>query len=155
MDSAGHEILDWIRSMEPLAEFEPPASEDQIEKAERRLGISLPNELRTFLRCSNGATIGVRLDSGEVIPSASPLVWSVEEITQHHGPERLDPEQPAQVLFFANAGVDGILFGHPIRASSQVGSEVVVWHPILGELEVAAPSFRAWIEAWIIGNLSV
>ena len=155
MRSPTDEILEFLRNLEPLVEFEPPASEADIESAERSLGIGLPDELRSFLCDSNGATIGVRLDSGEVIPDASPLVWSLDEIVRNHGPQRPDPDQPAQVLFFANAGVDGILFGHPIRSSSQVGSDVVVWHPIHDELDVAAPSFRAWIEAFLTGTLGL
>ena len=155
MRSPTDEILEFVRSIEPLVEFEPAASADDIESAERSLGIGLPAELRAFLCGSNGATIGVRLDSGEIIPDASPLVWSLDEIVRNHGPQRPDPDQPAQVLFFANAGLDGVLFGHPIRSSSLVGSDVVVWHPILGELDVAAPSFRAWLEAWLTGALGV
>jgi hypothetical protein len=75
------EILEFVRSLEPLVEFEPSASEDDIQSAERGLGVSLPNELRAFLRGSNGATIGVRLDSGEVVPDAdeSPAAYALDE----------------------------------------------------------------------------
>ena len=148
-------ILDFVLKLEPLVEFGPLASNDDIESAERTLGVALPDELRAFLGGSNGATIGVRLDSGEVIPDASPLVWSLDEIVRNHGPQRPDPDQPAQVLFFANAGVDGILFGHPIRSSLQVGLDVVIWHPILDELDVVAPSFRAWLEAWLTAAIAL
>lgn len=148
------DLLELLRTLEPLVEFGPAASERDVESAERRLGITLPDELRTFLRASDGATTGVELDSGEVIPHATRLVWSVGEITRNHESQPPVP-RPPQVLFFADAGADGILFGYPIHSPSRVGPDVVAWDPLDDDPVPAAPSFRAWLEAWLTGALTV
>jgi hypothetical protein len=148
------DILDLLRTWEPLVEFGPAASEDAIASAERRLGASFPEELRAFLLRADGATAGVALRSGQLVPNAASLVWSVAEIARNLDP---DPRlaRPRHVLFFADAGGDGILFGHPIRSPSQVGPDVVSWNPLDGELVSVAPSLRAWLEGWLTTSLSM
>ena len=157
MDEPGppkDDILDLLRSLAPLVEFEPAASEGDIVAAERGLGLSLPDELRTFRLASDGVTTGIELNSGEVLPHVTRLVWSVAEITRNREPQPLVP-QPPHILFFADAGVDGILFGHPIYSPSSVGPDVVWWDPLDHRLVPAAPSFRAWLQAWLPGALTV
>lgn len=56
------------------AEFAPPASDEEIDQIERRLGQTVPDDLRELLR----QTDGVRADYG------SGLVWSVREIVEEN-----------------------------------------------------------------------
>ncbi|WP_285584654.1 SMI1/KNR4 family protein [Actinoallomurus iriomotensis] len=57
------------------AEFAAPASDEEIDQIERRLGQAAPDELRELLRQTNG----VRAEYG------SGLVWSVQEIRRTRG----------------------------------------------------------------------
>lgn len=151
----GEQLVQLARRVEPLVELADPSSESAIREAESQLGVRLPVELRAFLLQSDGATIAVRLSSGDLVQEASPLVWSVAEILSenrdfpsrgYHGAER--------VLFFANAGVDGVLFGHALEDTG-LRDEVVVWHPIERQIEAFAPSFSRYLEGWLNGELSV
>jgi hypothetical protein len=147
-------LAQFARQLDPLVELGPPAEEDEVARAEFRLGVRLPAELRDFLLDADGATVAVRLDSGEVIHRASPLVWSLNEVVA----ENLGPKtdgRPEGVLYFANAGVDGLLFGHTIDASRNVRPEVVVWYPMEDRLVTATASFREYLEGWLGGRLTV
>jgi len=148
-------IVDAVRALEPLVEFGPAGSEAGLAPIERRLGTRLPEALRSFLLASDGATIGVRLTSGELEPNAIDLVWSAAEIQRHLETNDAILPRPADVLFFAGAGADGILFGHPIRGDAGIGPDVVSWDPLEEGVMAKAPSFRAWVEGWLNGTLTV
>ncbi len=104
---------------------------------------------------SNGASIAVELDSGELIPEASPLVWSLNEIRDEKRAVATTDAGRARVLYFANAGVDGVLFGHPLDAAGAALDEVVAWYPIEACLEVVASSFGDFLDRWLRGSLTV
>ena len=149
------DLVSLARRLEPLVEVRPPASEAQVASTERTLGFRLPDGLRGFLSQSNGASIAVTLDCGELISGASPLIWSLNEILAENGAVSAAGAGRARVLCFANAGADGILFGHPLDPTGVVLDEVVAWHPIEGRLPYVAPSFRAFLDGWLRGSLSI
>jgi hypothetical protein len=93
------------------------------------------------------------LDSGEIVFGASQILWSADEVLAGNT-ARLDG-RPASVLFFANAGVDGILFGHPISDTGDVEGGVIAWYPIEDEQRTVAQSFNGWIEGWLGGTIAV
>ena len=150
----------WRRSIlavQPEAEFAGGATDAEIEGAEGLLGVRLPTELRSLLAESNGVTYGLTLETGERIPTVGYLIWPLAMILEEN--QRLRGSSPSglarQFLFFVNAGVDGILFGHPILPSGEVGPEVQAWYPIEGELRLLAPSLRDYLIGWWSGALSV
>lgn len=73
MVNPGRGLRELIADLEPMAEFRPAASKAAVRAAEGRLGQRLPTELRGLLLTSDGVTVGLTLDSGEV-PDAQPLV---------------------------------------------------------------------------------
>ena len=54
-----------------------------------------------------------------------------------------------QLAFFAGAGSDGILFGFPVSKDGACASRVVVWHPIMDELDELAPSLEDFLTSTI------
>jgi len=148
------DILAAVRAWHPLVEFGRPVSEATISAAEVRIQMPFPDELREFLAASDGAWIGVQLDDGVVIHRASPLVWPLDRIVAEHE-DPPDDGRPAHVLVLANAGVDGVLFGHPIDALGQPGVDVVVWHPIEDVVTPFAASLRLYLEGWLTGRLTI
>ena len=148
----GDELIALAHSLEPMLESRPPAEEAELAAAEARLGFSLPSELRAFLARSDGATIAIRLDSGELIPGALPVVWDLDEIVVANtsGPDWV-PDRPTDVLWFATAGVDGITIGHATDSSGTPTDDVVLWYPIDGELTLFASSFREYLVRWLRG----
>ena len=126
--------------LKPLLEPRPPASEADVAQAEARLGVRLPDQLRRFLMQSNGAAVAARPNSGGVISRASPLVWSIDEIVRDNEPSKA-VRQTEDVLFFANAGADGVLLGHPYEASGTVRDDVVAWYPIEARTTPLTTSF--------------
>jgi hypothetical protein len=87
-----------------------------------------------------------------VIPGALPLVWDLDEIVVENtsGPDWA-PNRPTDRLWFANAGVDGITFGHPTDASGTPTDDVVLWYPIDGEIRAFASSFGGYLDRWLRG----
>ena len=154
-DPTGPDLIRLARSVEPLVEFVDPSSEAELSAAEAVLGFGLPGQLRSFLLESDGATVAVRLSSGALVEKASPLVWPLSEIVLANQGFRVHPEQgPGGVLCFANAGFDGILFGHQLEGASP-RSEVVAWYPYDGRIEAFAPSFARYLVGWLAGDLSI
>jgi hypothetical protein len=85
------------------------------------------------------------------------LIWPSSEVGAEN--QYLRREQPkggsaqrycdraGDFLFFASAGSDGILFGHPVNSDKIVMPNVVAWFPIEDELTDVAPNLREFIEA--------
>lgn len=148
----GDELVAMATRLAPLIELRQPAEAWAFEEAEARLGFTLPEELRAFLACSDGATIAIRLDSGEVIPRALPLVWDLWTIQVENtsGPDWA-PDRPKDVLWFADAGVDGINIGHATDPRGAPVDQVVLWYPIEGEIKPFFASFAEYLERWIQG----
>ena len=151
---------DLILNVQPEAEFAPPASAEEIEAAETLLGIRLPSGLRSLLSESNGVKYGLRLPSGDCVVGAGRLVWPLGMIVEENR-RMSDPDvtsrgpRQRRALFFADAGADGILFGHPILPSGDVAPAVVVWHPIDDELTPSAASLAEYLIRWSSGELAV
>jgi SMI1 / KNR4 family (SUKH-1) len=136
-------------------ELRPPASEAEVADTEMILGVRLPDDLRGFLLQSNGASIASELDSGELIPAASPLVWSLNRILDENRAVALTDAGRARALYFANAGVYGILFGHSLDATGSALDVVVAWYPIEDRLQEVATSFGSFLDRWLRGSLKI
>ena len=89
------------------------------------------------------------------------LVWPTDQIIRENllvrseGAEGTYDSDLHDLLFFAGAGSDGILFAHPIAEDRIAALEVVVWHPIDDELTEIAPSLEEFVQGWLTGAISV
>jgi cell wall assembly regulator SMI1 len=140
---------DLIRDLEPAAEFSRPVSEARLSAAELRLGVELPEQLRSLLSESDGV-------AGEY---GLGLVWSLDRIVNDNrqlraAEDRTRSNVSHEVLFFGDAG-DGELFGHPIARTGEVSDRVVVWNPIEDSRTLVADGLRDYIERWLSGTLAI
>jgi hypothetical protein len=59
------------------------------------------------------------------------------------------------LLFFGDAGVDGILFAFAIIGGRIARDRVYAWYPIEDNRVLKADSLRTYVEGWLIGRLTV
>lgn len=103
------------------AEFAAPASDEEIDQIERRLGQAVPYELRELLRQTNG----VRTEYG------SGLVWSVQEIIKENAEFRQSADFAElymsfdQLMFMGDNG-GGDQFAY-VRVPAGRPDDVFVW----------------------------
>lgn len=137
----------------------PRVSATDITDAESQLEAVLPISLRSVLQETNGVIEMMAIDGGAWFESGW-LLWSVEESVEANLRYRAKSAEAAfdrdfrQVLFFANAGTDGILFGFPV-SDRVCATSVVVWFPIDDEIVAFAPSLDEFISGWVSGRLTV
>jgi hypothetical protein len=136
------------------------APEPQIADAEARLDARLPASLRSLLLETNGVMDMMAIDVGEWFDSGW-LLWTVAEIVQQNLWHRAATEDGTydrdfrNLVFFADAGADGILFGFPVMEDRICAPRVVVWSPIMDELEEIVPSLENFLKGWLTSTLSV
>ena len=145
--------LDWRRhvaSLTPHAAFSPPVDDATLREAEGRLGVRLPQALRSLYTQSNGVRGEHELD----------LVWSVERMVADNLTFRTRPEFAAlympfePLLFFADAG-NGDQFAFAILAGEIRRPDVFVWDHETDSRTWAAPDLRRYLEWWLTGRLEV
>lgn len=122
------------------AEFAAPASDEEIDRIERQLGQTVPDDLRDVLR----QTDGVRAEYG------SGLVWSVQEIIDENTEARQNADFAElyasfdQLMFMGdNGGGDQFAFA---RTPSGRPDEVFVWDHETDERTPVARSLEDYLE---------
>lgn len=161
--------MDWRRTLtqiyadrsadEPRPEFRPGVSAEEIAAAEQRLDVLFPSGLRTLLQETNG--VMERMQLGDEVVDVQWLHWPLDEIVvwneryRAHTAKSNYSGEAHPVLFFANAGVDGIQFGFSIDQDRQCRSNVVVWHPYDDEITDVAPSLEDFLRGWLNGEIGV
>jgi len=128
-----------IGQLYEAAEFTAPASDEEINQIELRLGQTVPGELRDLLRQTNGVqTHGER------------LVWSVQEIINENTEFRRDAEFAElymsfdQLMFMAdNGGGDQFAF---IRGVARRPEDVFVWDHESDARKWVANSLKDYLE---------
>jgi hypothetical protein len=140
-------------------EFYPAASAASIADAEATLGAALPASIRSLLFETNGVMDMMAIDGGEWFESMW-LLWTIEEIVEQNrfyraatGDGKFDRDF-RNLVFFAGAGTDGILFAFSVD-DGVCAPRVVVWHPIMDELDELAPSLEAFLRGWLTSKISV
>jgi hypothetical protein len=138
--------------------FRASASSAQIAELESTIGFALPAALAELLLESNGI-MDEQKSQGAWIETAW-VVWPVEWIAEWNLRARQDWELNydryfEHLLFFADAGSDGILFAHPKRLYGEFASDVVVWIPLGDELSPFAPSLEAFLDGWLTGAIEI
>jgi cell wall assembly regulator SMI1 len=121
------------------AEFALPASDEEIDQIERRLGQPVPDELRDLLR----QTDGVRADYG------SGLVWSVREIVEENARFRQNADfaglyLPFDQLMFLGDNGGGDQFAH-VRDPAVRPGDVFVWNHETDERKRVAGSLEDYL----------
>jgi len=140
--------------------FYSASSPDAIIQAEKQLDVELPSSLRSLLLETNGVMDTLAVDGGEWFENMW-LVWPVEEIISTNLSVRSEQARGTydskfrNLLFFAGAGCDGVLFAHRILRDRIATPTVVVWHPIEDRLTEVALSLEEFIEGWLTNGISV
>lgn len=138
----------------------PPVSPGEFAAAEARLNARFPASIRSLLLESNGVMDMMAIDGGEWFESLC-LVWTVAELVEQNQFYRHATEEGTydrdfrQLVFFAGAGTDGILFAFPVMQDRVCSPRVVAWHPITDELDELAPSFEEFLTGWLTNTISV
>ena len=145
-----------LPGLETRPAFRAPASSAQIAELESKVAGSLPAALAELLLETNGIMAELKTQ-GEWIETGW-LVWPVESIAEWNLRARQDWEADfdryfEHLLFFADAGSDGILFAHPKRLAGEFAPDVMVWVPLGDELSPFAPSLEAFLDGWVSGAI--
>jgi cell wall assembly regulator SMI1 len=146
--------MDWkdlvIRATrEPSGEprFQSGATEAQLTDAERRIGVRIPESLRSLLTRCDGIMDRVEIHN-ELIETQW-LVWPTEIIIERNiDPRRSDTGMPPSWFLFATA--DGRDFGFDLEADDD---RIWVWDPIDNEKELIAPTFQEFLLRWVGGEV--
>jgi SMI1-KNR4 cell-wall len=137
--------------LHPGPDFFSGATPDELATVERTLGVRLPESLTELLRESNGI----------LVMFGQHLVWSTDEIMRTNLAMRADPRYQESympfdhLLFFGDAGVDGIRFAFAISGGRIDQDRVYAWYAIDDARILKALSLRAYVEGWLSGKLTV
>jgi hypothetical protein len=140
-------------------EFYPAASAQEISDTEVELNAKLPGSFRSLLLETNGVMDMLAIDGGDWFKSMW-LFWNIDEIVKQNRYSRAATEKRTferdftTLVFFAGAGTDGILFAFPVE-DGFCSPRVMVWHPIMNELEEIAPSLEDFLRGWLTNTISV
>jgi hypothetical protein len=137
----------------------PAASAPIIVEAEAALRTVLPDSVRSLLLETNGVMDMMAIDGGEWLETMW-LLWTIQEIVEQNSSYRASSEKGEykrdfrNLVFFAGAGTDGILFAFPVQ-EGVCAPRVVVWTPIMDELDELSPSLEDFLRGWLTGTISV
>lgn len=140
-------------------EFFPGAAPQAVADAEAALSAALPDSLRALLLETNGVMDMLAVDGGDWFESMW-LLWKIEEIVAQNrlyraaSPDGMYRRDFSNLVFFAGAGTDGILFGLPVE-NGACASRVMVWHPLRDKLDTVAPSLADFLQGWLTSTISV
>lgn len=100
------------------------------------------------------------IDSGEWFEEHW-LIWTLAELVEqnlwYRGESARETYERdfSRVVFFADAGSDGILFGFPVTEDQLCAPNIVVWDPIEDELQDIASSLEDFIRKWLTSTIWV
>jgi hypothetical protein len=136
-----------------------PLSPGDIEEVELVLASELPASLKSLLHETNGVMELLKIGN-EWIENKW-LVWPAQEIMienlslrRQAGDARSD-RSFRELLFFANAGSDGILFGFRTMDGQANESSVCIWTPIDDTLTESGLPLDRFLEGWLTGAIAV
>jgi hypothetical protein len=139
-------------------EFTSAASAAAVADAEAILNVTLPASLRSLLLDTNGVKEMMSIEGGDWFVAGT-LLWTIEAIVDANRDYRVDrgrkrEREVRSLVFFAPAEVDGVLFAFPVE-DVVCAPRVLVWHPILDELDEVAPSLEDFLRGWLTGKITV
>lgn len=140
-------------------DFYPAASAATIADAQTALNAALPDSLRSLLLETNGVMDMMSIDGGDWFDSMW-LLWRIDEVVEQNryyraaGVRETYDRGFGDLVFFAGAGSDGILFAFPVE-DGICAPRVAVWNPIMDELDELAPSLEDFLRGWLTSTISV
>jgi hypothetical protein len=140
-----------IGDLKPGPDLFAGATPDQLASVEQYLRCRLPRSLTDLLEESNGV----------LVTFGQHMIWNTDELVQYNLPGCVIPsfqtDSPVnqRLLFFGDAGVDGIQFGFLVTADDTVSEDVYAWYPISNEHIYKASSLRDYIQSWLSGRMTV
>ena len=143
--------------IESKAHFQPPALTQDLADLEAQLNVTLSSEFRSLLLEMNGVMSLLKIDDGDWFEDMW-LLWPTHQIISENLIRRRESAEGIcdgpfeDLLIFANAGSDGILFAHPIKDGAAVQA-VVAWFPAEIELLPIAPTLKHFVEGWLNGQI--
>jgi cell wall assembly regulator SMI1 len=140
--------------------FSPPVSTEDIAAAEDQLGTKLPASLTSLLMETDGVMDMMSVRGGDYFANMW-LIWPTERIVAESLEDRSEyvlvasDADTSDLVFFADAGADGILFAFPPASANTGDTKVVAWHPLRGTVSDLADSLEDFIARWLTGRISV
>lgn len=138
-------------------EFQPGIADERAALLESQIGMRLPAELRELLQETDGVGQSMYLyDKWSRVHSD---IWSSDKIAEEnlriHADRDMPPLPPPGApevapLYFAYAGVDGILFAFLVRPSGPEDPAVYAYYPIEGEWRLISPTLEAHLRGWTV-----
>src|SRR5262249_34185123 len=134
------------------AQFYPHVTDMGISEVELSLGLTLPLSLQDLLTTTNGVMNLMKLDKKTI--ETGWLIWPMKEIIKENlffrseANKLIYKQQFNDLLFFAAASADGILFAYKISEKRVAAPDIYVWHPREDTLNRIAPSLKIFIEQW-------
>lgn len=141
-------------------EFYSPCAAGQIDEAEALLEVSLPAELRSLLLESDGVMDLLSVDGQKFFGNLW-LIWPIEmmrreNLRAHEVIAQDSAEQGSKnLLFFASAGTDGILFGCLVSPQALPKCSVVAWYPMEDRVVPLAGSLAEFVDGWLNNRITV
>lgn len=137
-----------IKSLTDECEFKSPVDSESLQRAERSLGVALPEDLTALLRESNGVDGEYRLG----------LIWSAEQIeTQNlefrQNADFVDLYMPFDHLLFFGDGGNGDQFAFRVLGGKVDGGDVYIWNHENDSRTWCASSLRRYLELAATGQL--
>jgi hypothetical protein len=143
----------WLRGLDSLGDtvsLAEPVNPDALSDAEERLGVILPEDLRSLLFETDG--IG---GAGRGEP-----VWPVERIAEENLLLRTAGSTPAlpdgaddDLVFFGDAG-EGRLLAYELDEGGEISEpDVFVWQPGSGDAVWIASDLQSLLDDWVRGEL--
>jgi len=134
-----------IRQFNKDYKIHPPLSEEWVDKGLADLSVTLNYSLKSFLLETDGL-----YDVRQFLW----MVWNVRDLSAYNLAMRNDEKFAdmgysfADIIFIANAGVDGILFGFPV-VDGLMQEGIVRWHPKTNKRTQVADNLQTYLENWI------
>ena len=130
-----------------------PANKEDIEMAEKTLGICFPADLVNLLMICNGAELLLEHPSSKELIVYDTAYWPIEEIVNYSqqmndnfSNENLDKK----LLCFAGNGC-GDQFCY-VKDGNRLLPSIWVYYPTTGEVFFFAKDLEEWAAEWFSGN---
>ncbi|ENQ3105661.1 SMI1/KNR4 family protein [Bacillus cereus] len=143
--------INFIKSISVDCKFYPPAREEEIIRIEEKLQVQFPDELKDFLRETDGVTYTAYDLS---------LVWSAKLIQRENsymcGQECFEAfHMPFDsMLFIADVG-NGDLFGYRVNNGVIGKRDIYVWNHEDNSTTWVVHSLQSFIDGWYNGRISI
>lgn len=144
------------RAHEKRPEFSQGASSQRLAALEHEVGLRIPTALRELLTESDGVNESLRIRDEWMVIHAP--VWTCEEIAaENQAIRKAEPTRPepsetpeARPFYFADAGVDGVVFAFAVCPSGPEDPAVYAYYPIESKWRRVSPSLEAHLHGWKI-----